>query len=89
MSKMFISIKAYSVEGFYKIEITDNGVGIKKEYIDRIFEMFFVTSNNQGTGLGLYIVKEAVEKLNGNLKVFSEINIGSSFVLVLPNLDRV
>ena len=63
----------------------DNGLGIKKEHHSRIFEMFFVTQNkNKGSGLGLYIVNEAIKNLNGNITVDSEINIGSKFTVTIP-----
>ena len=84
---MHISIKTYSADKFHKIEITDNGIGIKKEFQSQIFDMFFVTNNNnKGSGLGLYIVKEAVENINGIITVHSESNIGSKFTVTLPKL---
>ncbi|MFV8325784.1 sensor histidine kinase [Flavobacterium sp. ZS1P14] len=83
--KRYISIKTYVVGEFYKIEIEDNGIGINKEYLVKIFEMFFVTNNKKkGSGLGLYLVKEAVENLNGYITVDSEINIGSTFIVTIP-----
>jgi signal transduction histidine kinase len=80
----YIAIKTSNDDTFYKIEINDNGIGIRKEFLSRIFEMFFVTNNNMGSGLGLYIVKEAVENLCGNIEVDSEINIGSTFTVTIP-----
>lgn len=82
--KKYITIKTYEDNGFCKIEIEDNGIGIKDEFSNKIFEMFFVTNNNIGSGLGLYIAKEAAENLNGNISVTSEINIGSTFTVSLP-----
>ncbi len=81
----YISIKTYTKGEFYKIEIEDNGIGINKEYQVKIFEMFFVTNNNKkGSGLGLYLVKEAVENLNGNITVDSKMDIGSTFTVTIP-----
>lgn len=81
----YISIKTYAEGEFYKIEIEDNGIGINKEYQVKIFEMFFVTNNNKkGSGLGLYLVKEAVENLNGNITVDSKMDIGSIFTVTIP-----
>jgi PAS domain S-box-containing protein len=69
----------------YYITISDNGLGIKEEHIDKIFKMFFRgTSKSVGTGLGLFIVKEAVEKLNGETKVASKFNFGTTFIIKLP-----
>jgi signal transduction histidine kinase len=67
------------------IEIEDNGLGIAKEDIPKIFDMFYrAPSNVKGSGLGLYIVKEAVEKLNGKVSLSSILGKGSSFKIVLP-----
>lgn len=83
--EMFISVKTYLEEGYNKIEVSDNGIGIKEEYKDNIFEMYFGTNKNKGSGLGLYIVKEAVENIHGNISVFSESTVGSKFIVTLPN----
>jgi signal transduction histidine kinase len=83
--KRHITIKTHNMGDFCKIEVVDNGLGIKQEHHSRIFEMFFVTQNkNKGSGLGLYIVNEAIKNLNGNITVDSEINIGSKFTVTIP-----
>lgn len=82
--EMFISIKSYILDGLHKIEIADNGIGIDDEFKDFIFEMYFGTNRNKGSGLGLYIVKEAVENIKGNIAVFSESTIGSKFIVTIP-----
>ena len=65
------------------IEVIDNGQGIEKEKLPEIFNMFFrATSGAQGTGLGLYIVKDAMKKLNGTITVSSEAGKGTTFRLV-------
>jgi len=75
-------------DGFVKITVEDNGVGIPKEYQQRMFEMFFRASeSSQGNGLGLYIVKKAVEKLNGEIVVESEVNNFSRFIIMLPAMS--
>jgi signal transduction histidine kinase len=84
--EMLISIKTYNSGSFHKIEITDNGIGIQEEYKEHIFNMFFVINSNKGSGLGLYIVKETLDKLNGNIMVFSESKVGSKFIVTIPNL---
>lgn len=66
------------------IEVSDNGIGIKKENISNIFDMFFITHNSNGTGLGLYIARETATKLNGTLNVESELLVGSKFILQIP-----
>jgi signal transduction histidine kinase len=84
--EMLISIKAYNSGVFHKIEIIDNGIGIQEEYKDHIFDMFFVINSNKGSGLGLYIVKETLDKLNGSIAVLSESKVGSKFTVTIPNL---
>lgn len=81
-----IVIKTDETNGFYTIEVNDNGIGIKDEFKNKIFEMFFVTNNNVGSGLGLYIAKEAAENLNGSISVSTKINEGSTFTVNLPKL---
>jgi signal transduction histidine kinase len=68
------------------VEFEDNGMGIQKELMPKIFNMFFRATNKQeGSGLGLYIVKEAVDKLRGKIQVESEIGRGTTFKVELPN----
>jgi PAS domain S-box-containing protein len=69
--------------------ITDTGIGIPSEYLGIIFEEFRQVSEGQdrgfeGSGLGLSITKKYVEALNGKIKVKSEINIGSEFIVTIP-----
>ncbi|MFM9839684.1 MAG: PAS domain S-box protein [Cyclobacteriaceae bacterium] len=68
------------------IFFTDNGIGIGQTNLSKIFEMFYRASlQSDGSGLGLYIVKNAVEKLGGILKVTSDVGKGTTFELKLPN----
>jgi signal transduction histidine kinase len=72
------------------IGFTDNGIGIAQEYLNKVFTMFFRASfESKGSGLGLYIVKSAVEKLQGTIEVQSELGKGTSFLLTIPNLRIV
>lgn len=69
-----------------EIIFADNGIGIEKENLSKIFEMFYrATVQSDGSGIGLYIVKNAVEKLGGSISVHSEIGIGTTFTIILPN----
>jgi signal transduction histidine kinase len=69
-----------------KIEFRDNGIGIKSEHMNKIFNMFYrATDRSQGSGLGMYIVKQAVEKLNGTISLKSEYGVGTRIKIVLPN----
>lgn len=69
----------------FNLAIKDNGIGIKDEYKDKIFEMFFRgTDKSVGTGLGLYVVKEIVEKLKGTIQVKGDLDHGSEFIVAFP-----
>ena len=79
--KMHVSIEEQAT-----IVIEDNGVGITSECIDKVFDMFFRGTNlSDGAGLGLYIAKEAVEKLSGKISVTSVDRQGTTFTVLLPN----
>jgi len=83
----FVSIKVDMSDTETGIIIRDNGIGMRKEVHQKIFDMFYRVSDiSVGSGLGLYIVNEAVQKLNGNIEVQSEIGEGSTFTIKLPNL---
>ncbi|PIF30291.1 phospho-acceptor domain-containing protein [Flavobacterium sp. 9] len=82
----FVSIKVDTSQTEINIEIQDNGIGIDKESQTKIFNMFYrVSHESVGSGLGLYIVKEAVNKLNGEIKVQSEKGTGTTFLIKIPN----
>jgi len=71
------------------MEFTDNGIGIDKEYQDKVFNMFFrATQHSDGAGLGLYIVQEAVDKLRGTVVINSEVRKGTTFVIDIPNIAQ-
>jgi PAS domain S-box-containing protein len=68
------------------IIFSDNGIGIDETNLARIFEMFYrATEQSDGSGIGLYIVKNAVEKLSGQISVASRSGQGTRFSIVLPN----
>lgn len=85
-SDPYIEIYTYENNGNSVIEVKDNGQGIKKEYLDNIFNMFFRASDNsEGSGLGLYIVKDTIHKLGGEIKVDSIYGEGTTFTIHLNN----
>jgi signal transduction histidine kinase len=80
-----VVISAHHTDNGVEIEVRDNGEGIALEHQSRIFDMFFRASeNSQGSGLGLYIVKEAIDKLGGKIEVQSQPRTGTSFFIRLP-----
>ncbi len=71
------------------IIIDDNGIGIEAKHQDKIFNMFYRATNFQpGSGLGLYIVKETLDKLKGSITVESELGVGTKFSIKIPNLRK-
>ncbi|MDC6387869.1 PAS domain S-box protein [Maribacter sp. PR1] len=69
------------------IIIKDNGMGIDKESQTKIYNMFYrATAKVMGSGIGLFIVQEILEKLRGSVSLESELNMGSTFTIKLPNM---
>jgi PAS domain S-box-containing protein len=69
------------------LRFSDNGIGIPEEYVDKIFRMFFrANADSKGSGLGLYIVKGVLEKLEGSVSVQSKVGEGTIFNFEIPNL---
>ncbi|MFM7858510.1 MAG: sensor histidine kinase [Flammeovirgaceae bacterium] len=84
----FVEIKAMPQNGTAQIEIIDNGLGIDAKHINNIFDMFYRASEkSNGSGLGLYIVKETLEKISGSIKVESQLQKGSSFIIHVPTVS--
>jgi len=68
------------------LHIEDNGRGIAEEHLEKIFDMFFRTDNDKtGSGLGLYIVKETLDKLGGQIRVSSTLGKGTIFTVKIPS----
>lgn len=78
-----IIVKSSSENGNIKIEIIDNGVGIGKEIIDKIWDIGFTTKTNH-LGLGLSTSKNIINKLKGEIKVESTINVITNFTIMIP-----
>ena len=78
----FIEVTFVKLGNEVTIKVIDNGRGIEKEHFDKIFDMFYrAPSDLEGSGLGLFIVKEAAGKINGTVTVASELGKGSTFTL--------
>lgn len=88
-NKGSVTIRLEESKEHYQIDVIDTGIGINKENISNIFDRFkqvddSTTRKYGGTGLGLAISKELASMLNSNLKVKSEIGVGSTFSLIIP-----
>jgi PAS domain S-box-containing protein len=80
--RIFVSLN----EDFCQIRIVDNGIGIDSRFQDKIFDLFFrATTQSQGTGLGLFIVKDTIQKLKGTIEVTSSLGQGTTFTIRIPN----
>lgn len=83
----FINIDVAVADNMAKITVKDNGRGIHKRHLNKIFDMFYRANEKiSGSGLGLYLVKETVERLGGNISVSSTLDQESSFQIELPDL---
>jgi PAS domain S-box-containing protein len=86
-AKQHITVSAAIVSNHLSLSVEDNGLGIGPEHIDNIFNMFYRASEgSEGSGLGLYIVKETIDKLSGSVNVASSKGVGSKFTIELPLL---
>src|SRR5918993_2197892 len=78
----FLRISINIADDTVHMEFEDNGIGIDPEYLNKVFDMFFrATPNNEGAGLGLYIVQEAVDKLKGSVQIKSAVRKGTNFII--------
>jgi len=82
----FVKIDAKITAKSCNITIEDNGMGIRKKYQNKIFDMFYRANEKvEGAGLGLYIVKQTLEKLGGSISLESEVHVGTKITLIIPN----
>lgn len=71
----------------YKICVTDNGLGLYQKELEKIFDMYFrgeKNYSNDSSGLGMYILKETISKINGEIFIVSEPNNGTTVTILLP-----
>lgn len=82
-----VEVLSYNKDGYYCLEVRDDGIGIPKEDISRIFERFYRVDKSRkkgGTGLGLAIVKHIVKIFNGEINVKSKLGEGTTFEVKIP-----
>ncbi len=92
-SKIEIYTGLTSDNGYIKVSVKDEGIGIAADVLDRVFDRFYRTENTthtiKGTGLGLHLVKTAIEKQhNGKVFVESTVGKGSTFSFIIPLVDK-
>jgi signal transduction histidine kinase len=81
----FVRVSCSSTDSSFKFTVTDNGSGIIKSARKNVFKMFYrATDSAKGSGLGLYIVKEIVDKLEGKISFTSEVDQGTEFTVSIP-----
>jgi len=86
-SDRLIKIKVTISSAQAIINVWDNGVGIHQDYLPNVFNMFFrANEKSEGAGLGLYVVKEVVQKLKGTIDIKSEYGQWTQVLLTLPNI---
>jgi PAS domain S-box-containing protein len=82
----FIKIVAKVDDKYFDLCIEDNGIGIDPAFQEKIFDLFFrATDQAQGSGLGLFIVKDTIERLAGTIQVKSIVGEGTTFQVRIPN----
>lgn len=85
----FVSVEVHLDKYASTLVVSDNGIGIPAEHQQKIFDMFYrATTASNGSGLGLFIVKENIEKLGGKIQVSSSRGQGTSFTIRIPNLKH-
>lgn len=83
--KNLVWVKVCKTESGQCIEVGDNGLGISKAYETKIYDMFFRGSQvNSGSGLGLYLLREAVDKMGGKIEMQTKEGQGTVFKLIFP-----
>jgi two-component system NtrC family sensor kinase len=83
--KKYIIIRTYSKDDFVFFEISDNGSGIPKDNLERIFEPFYTSKDvGKGTGLGLTISYNIIKDYGGEIDVESQKGLGTTFIIKFP-----
>jgi signal transduction histidine kinase len=85
----FVSIDIQTHVGGATIVVNDNGIGIRNDILPKVWNMFYRGNEaSQGAGLGLYIARETVARLNGSITLRSDIDLGTTVLVEIPNLSQ-
>jgi signal transduction histidine kinase len=81
----FIDVNILNLNDTIEITVADNGIGVEERYQSQLFDLYFRASQaSKGNGLGLYLVKKAVAKLNGSIELISDYGIGTTITMKVP-----
>ncbi len=83
----FIIGKKGDDQVFFKIK--DNGIGMDKEIMDKMYKLFFTSKGSQGTGLGLFIANRIIKYHSGSVEVKSIPGLGTTFKILIPKMKQV
>jgi PAS domain S-box-containing protein len=84
----FVKVHVARQNRFIKIIVSDNGIGIGPQNVGRVFDMFYRASSEViGTGLGLYICKEIISRLGGTIDINSELGVGTTLNITIPDMN--
>jgi len=87
--KITVEVDSHDTPGrkYVKLNIRDNGIGIDKKNLDKVFLPFFSTKGKKGTGIGLSTVKKVIESYNGDISISSQAGVGTTFTILLPEAN--
>ena len=86
-----VEITSEKKEGVIEIKVADNGVGISQEKKEHLFEKFYTEKTGlertdiKGINIGMYVVKQLLLKMSGNISIDSEIGKGTTFIITIPS----
>jgi len=82
--KIVFSVR--QAESFILFDISDNGIGMKQETVEKLFRLFFSTKGSKGTGFGLFISNQIIQQHGGSISVKSSPNKGTTFTIRIPKI---
>lgn len=87
--KQWVKLRCHSDDMNIIIEVEDNGLGIEEENLSKLFNMYYmVNSMERSSGIGLYILKDSLKLLHGNIEARSKVGEGSCFSISLPKISK-
>jgi len=84
-----VALRASGSDGHVRFEVEDNGIGMEQETREKAFTLFFSSKGSEGTGLGLFIANRIAKAHGGGIRLESEVDIGTKFIVTLPRTRAV